>query len=356
MTQSMPAKRWMIYGANGYTGRVVAQTAKEQGENPILAGRSEAKIKPFAESLGLEWRAFGLEQTEKMNQALVDIDVLLHCAGPFSTTSEPMVDACIASHTHYLDITGEIAVLEAIKARSAEAKKARCSLIPAVGFDVVPTDCLANILHKALPDATHLEMAFCGEGATSPGTVKTMIEMLGDGGWVRRNGEITKVAAGYKQKNIRFSDKTRWCMTVPWGDISSAYTSTAIPNIEVYTWVPKLAAGITRLSSPIMGIMAYKPLQDFLKRKVEGKILGPDEATRKAGCMRLWAKVSNEKGETREALLDVAEGYHFTVISSLAAVERLLAGDVAIGTLTPAQAFGEDFVLSLEKSRLSLKY
>lgn len=352
----MAEKRWMIYGANGYTGGIIAQTAAAQGKAPILAGRSAAKIKALADRLGLEWRVFSLDEKEKTKQSLHDIDVLLHCAGPFSATSAPMVEACIATKTHYLDITGEIAVLEAIKARSDDAKKAACSLIPAVGFDVVPTDCLANILHKALPDATHLEMAFCGEGATSPGTVKTMIEMLGDGGCVRRQGEITKVPAAYKQKNITFSDETRWCMTIPWGDISTAYTSTGIPNIEVYTWVPKLAARLSRLCSPIMGVMNYKPLQDFLKRKVEGKIQGPDEQTRKAGCMRVWAKVSNDKGESREALLDVAEGYHFTVISSLAAVERLLSGEVATGALTPAQAFGEDYVTTLDKSRLMLKY
>ncbi|NRB38746.1 MAG: saccharopine dehydrogenase NADP-binding domain-containing protein [Pseudomonadales bacterium] len=353
----MSAKKWMIYGANGYTGRLIAQmaaVAKSNINKPILAGRTESQIKPLAESLNLPWCTFSLDQSEAIKSALTDVDVLLHCAGPFSATSAAMVDACIATQTHYLDITGEIAVLEAIKLRSSEAKAAGISLIPAVGFDVVPTDCLANILHKALPDATHLEMAFYGEGGASPGTVKTMIEMLGKGGFVRSNGKIEQVPAGYKQKSIRFTDESRWCMTIPWGDISTAYTSTGIKNIEIYTAAPKMAAKITRLTSPFLGLMNYSPLQNFLKRRVENNIQGPDDTSRNNGAMHLWGKVKNAQGDSREALLDVAEGYQFTAMSSLAAVERLLTGDIATGTLTPAQAFGDDFVLGLKKSQLKL--
>ena len=355
----MNKKQWMIYGANGYTGSVVAElaAARENGliNKPILAGRSEAKIKPLAQRLGLDWRVFDLQNPEQVRQALLDIDVLLHCAGPFSATSSPMVEGCIASHCHYLDITGEYAVLEAIKARSAAAQDAGISLIPAVGFDVVPTDCLANILHKSLPDATQLEMAFCGDGGASPGTVKTMIEMLGDGGRVREDGVIRKVPGAYKQKSIRFSDTTRWCMSIPWGDISSAYTSTGIANITIYTAVPKVAARLTRISSPLMALIRFKPLQNALKKRVEHTINGPNEQARQQGFMRVWGKVINDKGECREAWLDVAEGYQFTAMSSLSAVERLLAGGIKTGTQTPAQAFGDDFVLTLEKSQLTFE-
>ena len=352
------AKQWMIYGASGYTGAVIAEHARENNASlslPFLAGRDEEKIKPLAQRLGLQWRIFDLNNAEQLKAELHDIDLVLHCAGPFSATSAPMVDACIATHTHYLDITGEFKVLEAIKARSADAKAAGCSLIPAVGFDVVPTDCLANMLHKRLPDASHLEMAFCGKGGASPGTMKTMIEMLGEGGYIRRNGEITQVAAAFKQKIITFSHATHWCMTIPWGDISTAFTSTGIANIEIYTAVPKRAAKIVRWANPLLGIMRFKAIQHMLKAEVGKRVRGPDKQSRESGSMHLWAKVTNDKGEVREACLDVAEGYEFTVMSALAAVQRVLEGGIATGTLTPAQAFGEDYVLSFDKSCLSEK-
>lgn len=345
---------WMIYGANGYTGELIARKAVEDGHRPYLAGRDQAKVRPLAEELNLPWRVFDLSKPEAVIAGLEDMSLVLHCAGPFSATSAPMVDACIANSTHYLDITGEIAVFEAIQARDKEAQRANCVLLPGVGFDVVPSDCLAATLAQSLPDATHLEMAFCGDGGTSPGTIKTMIEMLGDGGRVRENGQIVAVPAGHKQKAIRFSSREEWCMTIPWGDVSTAYYSTGIPNIEVYTAVPKRVAKIARLVNPLMALMKFKPLQELLKRQVDKKVKGPSEAVRKKGITLLWGKVSNASGDSREALLDVAEGYQFTVEASTAIAYRLLDGLDASGAKTPSQLLGANFVESLPGSKLQV--
>ena len=345
---------WMIYGANGYTGRIIAEQAAFEGKKPLLAGRSETKIKAVAEGLNLPWCVFDLESSSAVEKALQDVSLVLHCAGPFSATSRDMLDACLKTRTHYLDISGEIAVFESIRERDREARDKACVVMPGVGFDVVPTDCLAVLLSKKLPDATHLELAFCGEGAASPGTVKTMIEMLGDGGRVRRAGQIVKVRAGYKQKKIRFSDHSRWCMTIPWGDISTAFYSTGIGNIEVYTAVPRTAARITRWTAPLMSLVKLQSVQAFLKKRVEKHIHGPDAATRQSGVMHLWARVSNARGECKEAFLDVPEGYQFTVNASLAIVDKVLADLVPVGVQTPSSGLGGDFITSLQG--VSLQY
>ena len=345
---------WMIYGANGYTGELIARKAVKDGQRPYLAGRDQAKVRPLAEELNLPWRVFDLSKPEAVVAGLEDMSLVLHCAGPFSATSAPMVDACIATSTHYLDITGEIAVFEAIALMDRDASKANCLLVPGVGFDVVPSDCLAATLAQSLPDATHLEMAFCGEGGTSPGTVKTMIEMLGEGGRVRIEGEITKVPAGHKQKVVRFSNGEQWCMSIPWGDVSTAYRSTGIPNIEVYTAVPKRAARIARLMSPLMGLMKFKPLQNFLKSQVAKSIEGPSQAVRESGATRFWGKVTNASGETREATLDIAEGYQFTVEASTAIAYRVMEGRFEAGARTPAQLLGANFVESIPGSTLNI--
>ncbi|WP_153301576.1 saccharopine dehydrogenase family protein [Endozoicomonas arenosclerae] len=349
----MSKHHWMIYGANGFTGELIARQAKALGMNPILGGRTPNKVEPLAESLGLPSRCFSLDDAEAAESALSDIVVVLHCAGPFSATSKPMVDACLKTSTHYLDITGEIPVLQSIHDRDREAKAAGCMLMPGVGFDIVPTDCLAASLAQQMPEADNLELAFCGEGGTSPGTVKTMIEMLADGGRIRKDGEIKEVPAAYKRKMIRFSDRELWSMTVPWGDVCTAWYSTGIDNIEVYTATPKPAAFISRILSPVMKVLNYQPLQQWLKKKA-GSIEGPNQEVREQGGMRVWGKVSNQQGEAVEAWLDVAEGYRFTVNASLAIVEKILAGNVIAGAQTPSMAYGASLVEELPDSRLEL--
>lgn len=349
----MNKPNWILYGANGYTGRIVAEHAVAAGMKPILAGRRESEVKPLAESLGLQWRCFDLQNQAALEKNISDCALVLLCAGPFSATSAPMVQACLQTQTHYLDITGEITVFEAIQALDTPAKKNHVVLMPGVGFDVVPTDCLAAMLKQQLPDATHLQLAFSGDGGISPGTSKTMVQMLGDRCQVRRDGKRMTVPAAYKRKMIRFSHQSLYCMTIPWGDISTAYYSTQIPNIEVYTAVPRAMAIMSRLFNPLMGLIAKPAVQDYLNRLIEKHVHGPDAATRAAGCSRLSGVAHNATGVKKELLLDVAEGYEFTARSCIACVQGVLAGKVPPGTWTPSMAFGADFVLQIEGSRLA---
>lgn len=348
----MTTPRWMLYGANGYTGRITAELAVARGMRPVLAGRRETEIRPLAEKLGLEWRCFNLDTPAIVEDAIRDCELVLLHAGPFSATSMPMVNACLNTKTHYLDITGEISVFDAIQALDAQAKAAGVVLMPGVGFDVVPTDCLANMLAGKMPDATHLELAFAGDGGISPGTCKTMVQMLGDGGKLRVDGKVVTVPSAHWRKTITFSDRTLYCMSIPWGDISTAFYSTRIPNIVVYTATPKPAAIISRLFSPLTGMMAKPCVQHFLNTLVDKHVHGPDATMRAAGASKLWGQVRNAAGKSIEMQLDVAEGYQFTAFSSLACVNSVLEGNVQSGTLTPAMAFGADFVLSIEGSTL----
>jgi short subunit dehydrogenase-like uncharacterized protein len=172
------AGRLMIYGATGYTGKLVARTAKALGLRPLLAGRNDAKLKSVAELHGFECRTIDLADAAGLRSALSGIAVVLHLAGPFSRTSKPMLDACLEAKAHYLDITGEIDVFEACAARDAEAREAGVMVMPGVGFDVVPSDCLAAHLQRRLPDAVALTLAISGLGKASRGTAKTSIESI----------------------------------------------------------------------------------------------------------------------------------------------------------------------------------
>jgi len=332
---------FLIYGANGYTGELIAREAVRRGHKPVLAGRNAEKLAPLAKELGLEARAFPLDKPQ-----LDGVDAVLHCAGPFVHTSAPMVRACIDARVHYLDITGEIPVFESIMAMNDVAARAGVTLIPGVGFDVVPTDCLGAMLAARLPGATELELAFYSPGAEiSRGTLKTMIESIGDGGAIRRDGKIVRVPPAFEDTAIPFSIGSRIAMTIPWGDVSTAFHTTGIPNIRVFTAAsPKSIARMRRLR-PFFPLLAIKPIKRLLQSYANRRT-GPDEARRDSGRTYLWGLVSDGKREVTMTMT-TPEGYAFTVISALAAVEQLLASPKRPGAFTPAKFFGAEFVTTL---------
>jgi short subunit dehydrogenase-like uncharacterized protein len=223
--------KWMIYGAYGYSGKLTAIEAKRRGLAPILAGRNSAKTEALATSLDLPWQAFSLDDRVALDHAVADVDLVLHCAGPFSHTSGPMLEACLDYKSHYLDITGEIDVFAHAYSCDDIARKDDIVVIPGVGFDVVPTDCLAATLAAKLPSAHQLTLAFSAGGGPSPGTAKTSVEGLGKGGRIRKDGVVTQVPLAWKTRTIPFASGDRYAMTIPWGDVFTAYISTGIPNI-----------------------------------------------------------------------------------------------------------------------------
>jgi short subunit dehydrogenase-like uncharacterized protein len=334
-------KSWLIYGAYGYTGELIAREAVRRGHRPILAGRDAAKIEPLARELGCEWRAFGLEAID-----LSGVSLVLHCAGPFVRTSAPMVDACLAAGAHYLDITGEIEVFESILNRDGEAKRRNVTLLPGVGFDVVPTDCLAATLAGRMPDAVELLLAFHTKGSEiSRGTMKTMAESIGDGGAIRRDGRIVRVPMAFDARDIPFSCGVRSAMTIPWGDVSTAFHTTGIPNIRVYLATPAKSIKRIRRFSWMLPILSPKPVRRLLQR-IANRRTGPDETKRAAGRVYLWGQVGNARGETSSMTMTTPEGYAFTVISAVNAAERVTA-DPRPGAFTPARLLGEEFVKSI---------
>ena len=327
----------MIYGANGYTGELTAREAVRRGERPILAGRNPAAIEALGRELGCETRVFGLDAPR-----LDGVKAVLHCAGPFSHTSKPMVQACLAAGAHYLDITGEIAVFESVFRRDADAKARGIALIPGVGFDVVPTDCLAAQLHAKLPDANELWLAFSSRSGVSRGTLKTMLEGAGWGGAIRKDGKIVRVPQAWDAREIPFPSGPRTAMTIPWGDVSTAYRSTGIPNIRVYSAQPRRAVTRLRRMRPFMPLLRLRPIQRIAQRWAS-KTTGPSEEQRARSKVELWGRVTNARGDEQSMTMIVDEGYNFTVKSSLAAVLRVM-GSASTGALTPSMAFGAGFV------------
>lgn len=339
--------KFLIYGATGYTGKLVARTAKALGMHPILAGRSEARLKSIAGQHGFEYRAFELADREALDAALSEVDVVLHIAGPFSQTSKLMLDGCIRTATHYLDITGEIDVFEACAARDAAAKEAGIMVLPGVGFDVVPSDCLAAHMKARMPDAVELAISISGLGGMSRGTAKTGIESIGDGTRVRRDGRIVALKTP-PRKEVDFGQGPRNAIAVGWGDVSTAYHSTAIPQITVYFESTPQLEQMAGLGGFKRWIASLGFMQRRLKAKVDEMPEGPTDAERREGQSVLVGEAVNADGERVVSRLTSPEGYTLTAMTSLEIVRRALAGEIVPGFQTPSLAYGADFITEFD--------
>jgi short subunit dehydrogenase-like uncharacterized protein len=338
---------YLIYGANGYTAALTAREAVARGQRPVLAGRNAEAVGTLARELGLEHRVFSLDDPDKIRAGLAGMTAVLNGAGPFSRTARAMADACLDARVDYLDMTGEIGVFESLAAIDARARGAGVMLLPGVGFDVVPSDCLAAHLKRRLPAATALSLGFQTSGRFSRGTATTMVENLHRGGMVRRGGVLTPVPAAWKTQTIDFGRGSVGAMTIPWGDVSTAYRSTGIPDIEVYVAASRGQRLLARATRHYGWLLGSNLVQGILKRRIQAGPPGPSDEERRRGWSLLWGEATDAAGGRAVSRLRGPEGYTLTVLTSLAVVGRVLDGQAPPGYQTPSLAYGPDFVLDI---------
>lgn len=339
--------RLLIYGANGYTGRLIAAAAVARGIRPILAGRDRDALDALAAPLGLTRRVFALDDAATIARQFDGVEVLLNCAGPFSRTCAPLLEACLGHKVHYLDITGEIDVFAHCHRAHNRAAREGVLVFPGTGFDVVPTDCVAALLKQRMPDANRLVLGFEAAGGPSPGTAKTSVEGLARGGRARIGGELVEVPLAWKSRTFTREDgSVRTAMTIPWGDVYTAHVSTGIADIETYMALPAKTIARMRWLRYLKPLFGLAPVQRWLQARA-GATPGPDEVRRaRSGCT-VWGEVRNARGDEAKLAIVTPNGYELTVSASLGIIERVLAAKPAGGFATPSQFMGADYVLDL---------
>jgi short subunit dehydrogenase-like uncharacterized protein len=336
---------WMIYGANGYSGELIAREAAASGLRPVLAGRRAERILPLANALSLAHRIF-----EPDAPLLDGIGLVLNCAGPFSATARPMMEAAIAARAHYLDITGEINVFEHARSLDAPARAAGVVLCPGVGFDVIATDCVAFRLKQAVPDATALALGFQSASGVSPGTAKTMAEGMGLGTLVRRDGVIQSEPLGRRSRRIDFGNGERLAIAIGWGDVSTAYTTTGIPDITVFVAVTPAMRWAALAANLAMPLLRIGPVQAHLKARAAATT-GPDARKRSRAPTFVWGEVRDGSGVTRTARIRTANGYDVTIHGALAVVRHVIGSNTLVpGNTTPSLLCGADLIERLPGS------
>lgn len=337
----------LVYGSYGYTGSLIARRATADGLDPILAGRSRESVREQADELGCRSRVFAAENPATVADYLEGVDVVLNCAGPFVHTADPIVDACIETGTHYLDITGEWQVFRDVADRDEAATEAGVMLLPGVGFDVVPSDCLAAHLLDRLHSATELTLAYGAIGELSRGTAKTSLENLGEDGVVRRDGDLVRVPVAEEDREIPFSYGDRTAMAIPLGDVVTAYHSTGVPNVSVYSEMPPAVVAWLRRLRPALPLFSLGPLPRLLEWLVDRLIDGPDEERLREGSGELWGEAID--GDDRVvSRVRTPNAYALTRDTALLTARRALDGDAPAGFQTPSTAYGADLVLEVD--------
>jgi short subunit dehydrogenase-like uncharacterized protein len=335
-----------IYGSYGYTGELICALAQKRGLKPILSGRNAEKLKVQAEKYGFPYEVLDLANAEKLPALLQNVKVVLHCGGPFIHTAKIMAEACLQTNTHYLDITGEWQVFEMLAAMDAQAKKANIMLLPGVGYDVVPSDCLALFLKNSLPDANLLEIVLNNSGSkASRGTKLTVVEGLGQDSAMRKDGKIIPVASASLIKEFTIKGKTRSAMNISWGDIATAWYSTQIPNIITYMSAPSATIKTVKRMNYLGFLLRLPFVKNFMKKRVYNAGSNISEEMRQKSVSQIWASVKNAKGESKTAVITAPDGYLLTAETAIIIAEKVLADNYKVGFQTPAKAYSCELIM-----------
>ncbi len=328
------ANRLMIYGATGYTGKLLSEVAVAQGLSPILAGRDPARLAELAGRLGgAETRCFALDDADAVRQGLAGVGCVIHAAGPFTITGEPMIRACIAGGVHYLDITGEFSIFELAEALSDEAEQAGIMLMPGVGWDVVPSDCIAFHTAGRVASPQALRLALSHFGSVSRGSMKSGAYIVATGARARRAGKVVSPQDQPPQQ-FDFGDGPQTCVPMPMGDIITAWKSTRIPDIDVYFAIAEDGG----FSAPT---------------SIDEAPEGPSREERDAGRSRVIAEVTGANGTIVRSMIETSSGYAYTADSGVEVARRVLAGDFKPGFQSPASAYGAQLATSVGGSRIT---
>jgi short subunit dehydrogenase-like uncharacterized protein len=338
--------RVLLYGANGYTGQLTAELAAAKKLDIVLAGRNKVALTALGDRLNLPARVVGLSDAEQLSDALRDITCVLHMAGPFAVTSTPMLNACLATQTDYVDITGEIEVFEALWSRKQEIQQAGITAMPGAGFDVVPTDCLAGYVAAMLEHQASLVIALRGLESASQGTLRTAVRQVSKPVLCRRAGSIVALD-DQSPRWINFGFGQEPCVPVSWGDVATAFYSTGVENITVYLRRTKVLQSANTLGKLFGPLLRSQVGQRGLAVLIRSLPKGPSQAERGGNQATIWAEAIDRSGRCVSAKLTTPDPYDFTAHSALEISSRINSLPAPLGLLTPFKAFGADFVLSL---------
>lgn len=333
----------MIYGATGYTGRLLTARARERGLDAVLAGRSRERLA----ALGPRAAVAVVDDPAALRAAFAGAGVVVNAAGPFHLTARPVLQACLDVGAHYLDVGGEGPVFEALNGYNDAARHAKILVMPGAGFVVAASDCLAAHVAARLPNARSLWLGFSRADPISRGSLGSMLDLADSRVTIRRGGRLVAIPAGSRAREFDFGAGASSAMVAPWPDPFSACLTTGIPNIEAYLEANSLTRSTYRAASLFAPALKLAPARRTVDAMTSGWPEGPSEAERELTPKVIVAEAEDVDGRRAAARLFTPNVYTFTRDCVIAIAERVLGGEARPGFWTPAGHFGPDFILRL---------
>jgi short subunit dehydrogenase-like uncharacterized protein len=341
---------WLIYGATGTTGRLVVESALAHGHRPILAGRDAAGLRALADRHGLQAAVVRLDDRDGLEALLRRSSRVLHAAGPFVRTAAPVLEACLATATPYLDLSGEVESVAATLALDDAARKRGIPLIAGAGFGVTAGDCIAAHVARRYPRATRLRIGIdARNGRRSTGAAVSTLDVLGGGGAWIESGRLVRGPLAHRRFRATLGGHAQTFVAAPMAEALAAFHTTGIADVVAGIPVPRMIAPVIRWLAPILQALARRPALRRLAASRAGA--GAAKAEPASGEQppmrsRVWARAADDQGGVA-SVLEMGEGYAFAaeaiVLAARAVEQRPLAG-----AFTPAAAFGPDFVLGIQ--------
>ncbi len=339
MAQFRPS--WLLYGATGYTGRIIAEAAKARGFEPILAGRNATALAELATQLGLKFRVFELNDYAATDKGLSGVKLTLNCAGPFDHTGSPLASACIRNSVHYLDIAGEINPIRSIQRLHDRALEERVMLLCAVGFGCMPSEALLAYIKQQRPGVVSAQLAFAIDGGVSKGTLESLEQSLKLPGYSLDRGQLVSAKPGANKLVVDFgAGGKRKCATNPWrGDVYTGLVGLSYKHIESYSEFPWYVFDLFKKPEITEGAGLLGKLYLFAKKRLPA---GPNAAKRAVSKSYIWAEGVDEDGRKSGGLISCPDAYTLTADCALYAIEQVLSGRTMSGFATCGQLFGTE--------------
>lgn len=324
-------KTLMIYGAAGYTGRMVTQHAQAAGLDIIVAGRAEDPLAQLAADLGLPYRLFSVDDSAAIAAALEGVDVLLNCAGPFARTADPLMRAAIAAGVHYLDFAAELDSYRLAEALDGDAEAAGVMLLPGSGGSVAMLGSLARHAADRVAQPCKVSIALHVTGVMSRGSAISATENLTTETLARVDGRLeSRSPAETRTFNFGQGDVDCFPLTLP--DLITIWRATGAPDIETFVHVSGDA---------------------FPQGDLEALPAGPSAEQREANRYQAAVEVTGGDGAVARSVLDTVNGYTFTALAAAEAARRVLGGEVRPGFQTPAGLFGAGFAETIADTTIT---
>ena len=337
--------RVILYGASGYTGRMIA--AQLDGvADLVLAGRNADRVAAVAKATGREWLAFDLSDPKETVAALAGAAILLNAAGPFDRTAMPLIDGCLATGTHYLDLGGEWPVFIDIMARDAEARAAGIMLLPGAGLTIAATDCLLLRAKELWPDTVQLDLGISRAQVVSRGSATSMSGLVAPTALVCRKGELTEIPSGSLAKSFDFGAGMSEAVAMSWADVVTAPFTTGVPDITVYNemrWHERATYRGTGLGMGFTGRRAFRAVGGWMAKSMRE---GPRETKRDPARFSMVVEALDPWRRPKWLRLETLDGYGASARIAEEVVERVLAGEHRAGFITPARLLGSGLVES----------